>query len=128
MVTFDVLLAGATSYSGIKINAGAGTTPMSDFAFDVLGYTQNMESAGLTRQQAEAIATGMTSMIAHQFYSLLTTILFEAAMARIDNLLLAFENNQDAVDKLNDQIDRLLFNHDNKYLCIDSRLGQLDEV
>jgi len=72
---------------------------MSDFAFDVLGYTQNMESAGLTRQQAEAIATGMTKMIAQQFDSLLTTEQFEAAMKRIDNRFVAIENNQDGAHR-----------------------------
>ena len=122
---------------------------MSDFAFDVLGYTQNMESAGLTRQQAEAIATGMTSMIAQQFDSLLTTKQFEAAMARIDNRLVAVEDKQDTVDKrleavdkrlnavdnrLNavekslDRIDMRLSHTDNKFLDIDARLGDLSDL
>ena len=101
---------------------------MSDFAFDVLGYTQNMESAGLTRQQAEAIATGMTSMIAQQFDSLLTTKQFEAAMERIDNRFVAIESKQDATDKRLDQIDRHLSNNDNKFLNIEAKLGQFDEV
>lgn len=115
---------------------------MSDFAFDVLGYTQNMESAGLTRQQAEAIATGMTSMIAQQFDSLLTIKQFEAAMERIDNRFIAVESNQDAVDKrldavdkrLNgvekslDKIDMRLSHSDSKFMDIDGKLRELGHL
>jgi chromosome segregation ATPase len=108
---------------------------MSDFAFDVLGYTKNMESAGLTRQQAEAIAAGMTKMIAQQFDSLLTTRQFEAAMERIDNRFVSIEDKQDstddrlnAIEKTLDKIDMRLSHSDNKFLEFDARLGQLADL
>lgn len=99
---------------------------MSDFAFDVLGYTQNMESAGLTRQQAEAIATGMTGMIAQQFDSLLTTKQFEAAMERIDNRFVAVESKQNAVDKHLDAVDKRLNGVEKTLDKIDMRLSLSD--
>lgn len=115
---------------------------MSDFAFDVLGYRQNMESAGLTRQQAEAIAAGMTKMIAQQFDSLLTTEQFEAAMERIDSRFVALETKQVGTDKaltavdqrLNgveknlDKIDMRLSHSDSKFLDIDGKLRELGNL
>ena len=99
---------------------------MSDFAFDVLGYTQNMESAGLTRQQAEAIATGMTSMIAQQFDSLLTTKQFEAAMERIDNRFIAVDGKQDAADKRLDAVDKHLDAVDKRLNGVEKTLDKID--
>lgn len=53
-------------------------------AFDVLAFSRDLESAGLSRQQAEAIARGMTLMVSHQVESLVTREHFDLHMAQVD--------------------------------------------
>ncbi len=75
-------------------------------AFDVLTYSRDLESTGFSRQQAEAIARGMTLMVSHQVESLVTKEHFDLTMAhvgqrfqQVDGRLDRMEGRLSAVEK-----------------------------
>lgn len=70
-------------------------------AFDVLTYSRDLESTGLSRQQAEAIARGMTLMVSHQVESLVTKEHFDLHMAQVEQ---RFEQVDGRLDRLEDRL------------------------
>ena len=81
--------------------------------FDVLTYSRDLESTRFSRQQAEAIARGMTLMVSHQFESLVTREHFELHMTQ-------FDQKFQQVDKRFDQVDH-------RFEQIDGRLGRVKD-
>ena len=45
---------------------------MAAVAFDSLQYANQLEAAGMSREQAEVVAKGLTAMFIHNFDSLVT--------------------------------------------------------
>jgi hypothetical protein len=86
--------------------------------FDVLTYSRDLESTGLSRQQAEAIARGMALMVSQQVESLVTREHFDLHMAQINQ---RFQH----VDQRFEQIDGRLDRADGRLDRIEGRLGGL---
>ncbi len=90
-------------------------------SLDVLTYTRDMESAGLPRPQAEAIAKGVMIMVFEQFESLVTREHFDAEAARTG---LRF----DQVDRRFEQMDQRFAHMDSRLDKIETRLGALESL
>jgi hypothetical protein len=90
-------------------------------SLDVLTYTRDMESAGLPRPQAEAIAKGVMIMVVEQFESLVTREHFDAEAARTG---LRF----DQVDRRFEQMDQRFAHMDSRLDKIETRLGALESL
>lgn len=75
-------------------------------AFDVLTYSRDLESTGLSRQQAEAIARGMTLMVTQQVELLVTREHFDLNRAQVDQRFDQVNQRFDQVDQRFDQVDR----------------------
>lgn len=86
---------------------------------DVLTYARSLEEAGLSREQANAIAQGNSSMLAARFDSLATREYLEPVFARIDARF-------DQVDTRLSQVDTRLSQVDARLDQVDIRLGQMD--
>ena len=73
--------------------------------FDVLTYSRDLESTGLSRQQAEAIARGMTLMVSQQVESLVTQEHFDLHMTHIDQRFKQVDQRFDQIDRRFEQVD-----------------------
>lgn len=89
--------------------------------FDVLTYSRDLESTGLSRQQAEAIARGMTLMISQQVESLVTREHFDACMAQIDQRFQQVDQRFEQVERRFEQIEARLDR-------FEDRLGRLEKA
>jgi len=73
--------------------------------FDVLAYSRDLESMGLSRQQAEAIARGMTLMVSHQVESLVTREHFDLQMVQINHRFQQVDQRFDQIDRRFEQVE-----------------------
>ncbi|MEQ9394250.1 hypothetical protein [Haliea sp.] len=88
--------------------------------FDVLTYSRDLESTGLSRQQAEAIARGMTLMVSQQVESLVTREHFDLHMGHVDQ---RFQQ----VDKRFQQMDQRFQQVDTRFDRVESRFAGLEK-
>ena len=102
---------------------------------DVLTYTRDMESAGLPRPQAEAIAKGVISMVIEQFDSLVTQEHFDAQAARtglrfdqVDQQFREIDHRFEQVDQRFQQMDQRFEHIENRLDKIEVRLGVLESL
>ncbi|MEH6571144.1 MAG: hypothetical protein V7709_18840 [Halioglobus sp.] len=102
-------------------------------SLDVLTYTRDMESAGLPRPQAEAIAKGVMIMVVEQFDSLVTQEHFDAQAARtglrfdqVDQRFREIDHRFEQVDQRFEQVDQRFQQIDQRLAHIDSRLDKIE--
>ncbi len=92
-------------------------------AFDVLTYSRDLESTGLSRQQAEAIARGMTLMVTQQAESLVTREHFDLNRARIDQRFDHIDQRFDQVDRRFEQVNGRLDRVEDRLSGVEKRLS-----
>jgi hypothetical protein len=92
-------------------------------AFDVLTYSRDLESTGLSRQQAEAIARGMTLMVSHQVESLVTREHFDLTMAHLDQRFQQVDQRFDQVDRRFEQVDGRLDRVEGRLSAVEKSLS-----
>ncbi len=95
-------------------------------AFDVLTYSRDLESTGLSRQQAEAIAGGMTLMVPHQVESLVTKEHFDLTMAHVEQRFQRVDQRFDQVDQRFQQVDRRFEQVDGRLDRVEGRLSSVE--
>ncbi len=96
--------------------------------FDVLTYSRDLESTGLSRQQAEAIARGMTLMLSQQVESLVTREHFDACMAQIDQRFQQVDQRFEQVERRFDQVERRFEQIEARLDRFEDRLGRLEKA
>ena len=74
-------------------------------SLDVLAYTRELETVGLPRPQAEAIAKGLMNMVAEQSDSMVTRQHFDAVMDRMDLRFEQMDQRFATIDKRLDQLE-----------------------
>lgn len=105
----------------------ATTTAMTTNTADMLTYAEQLESTGLTRDQAVAIARGSASMLEERLKALATKAdlesLSESMSARMDSMSARMDTlaTRDELQLLADKMDY-------RFALIDTRLNRLDDL
>lgn len=94
---------------------------------DVLTYARSLEEAGLSREQANAIAQGNSSMLAARFDSLATREYLEPVFARIDARFDQLDTRLSQVDARLDQVDRRFQQVERLLDLFDKRFERLED-
>lgn len=102
-------------------------TAMPQPVFDVLTYSRDLESTGLSRQQAEAIARGMTLMVSQQVESLVTKEHFDLRMGQVDQRFQQADQRFEQVDQRFDQVDQRFDQVDRRFEQVDGRLDRVED-
>jgi hypothetical protein len=127
MAAFDVCPPEIALHSGFVKVFKAEFTAMPQPVFDVLTYSRDLESTGLSRQQAEAIARGMTLMVSHQVESLVTKEHFDLTMAHVDQRFQQVDRRFDQLDRRFDQVDRRFEQVDGRLDRVEVRLSGVEK-
>ncbi|MCR9186773.1 MAG: CCDC90 family protein [Halieaceae bacterium] len=102
-------------------------TAMPQPVFDVLTYPRNLESTGLSRQQAEAIARGMTLMVTQQVESLVTKEHFDLTLAYVDQRFQQVDQRFDQIDNRFEQVNRRFEHVDGRLDRVEDRLSRVEK-